>query len=231
MTKFVRQLSRKKSPDIVTSINDAEFDDDISYPTKYSDYNIYGLIGKGAFANVYAGIIPSLNDKQVAIKVINFESDTNGYNDDNKSDPLIEIQKEVKVMSQLRHNNIVRSFISFVVYDELWLIMPYLSGGSCADIISYDKYKNGLKNENILSIIFKDILMGIQYIHKDNNRMHRDIKCRNILINKRGIAKLADFGVSGALVENGLRKKGRNTLTGTPCWVCSHISIQYMDAF
>merc|ERR1712241_1245255 len=46
----------------------------------------------------------------------------------------------------------------------------------------------------------------------------------NILVDgETGTAMLADFGVSGALLEGGLKKRGRNTMTGTPCWMAPEV--------
>ena len=129
-------------------------------------------------------------------------------------------------MSSLRHENIVSCFASFVVRDELWLIMPFVSGGSTSYILSHsisNFYSKGIKDESILCCILRDTLFGLKYMH-NQGRIHRDIKGRNILIDgTNGIALLSDFGVSGALLEGGLKKRGRNTMTGTPCWMAPEV--------
>lgn len=175
-------------------------------------------IGSGAFASVYSAVCKK-NNKRVAVKVIELEPENDDGNDQTS---ITDIQKEAAILHSMKHENIVRCYASFVFQRELWLIMPVLSG-SCADIMGVEsKFVKGFKDEGILSTILSDVLKGLNYVHS-NNRIHRDVKARNILLTFDGVAKLADFGVSGTLVEGGLRKRGRDTITGTPCWMAPEV--------
>jgi len=68
----------------------------------------------------------------------------------------------------------------------------------------------------------RELTLGIQYLHS-KNKIHRDIKCANILMNTNGDVKVADFGVS-AQISDSVTK--RSSVVGTPCWMAPEIIIQ-----
>mmetsp|Transcript_31752 Transcript_31752/g.51382 ORF Transcript_31752/g.51382 Transcript_31752/m.51382 type:complete len:499 (+) Transcript_31752:49-1545(+) len=222
--KGILTKKTKSTKDVTIEYKAAEPE---TYEASRADYKIVGIIGKGAFAKVYGAQCLSKHNRMVAVKVIRLETDDD-YGDaaDVKPLQISDIQQEAAIMSQLRHENIVSCYASFVVRDELWLVLPFVSGGSVSDILQRsidNRFRAGIKDENILCCILRDALNGISYMHKQG-RIHRDIKGRNILIHgEYGTAMLADFGVAGALLEGGLKKRGRNTMTGTPCWMAPEV--------
>ncbi len=69
--------------------------------------------------------------------------------------------------------------------------MEYVGGGSVKDIVK----RRGPLQEVYIAIIMREIILGIEYLHS-KNKIHRDVKSANILLNNKGEVKIADFGVS-----------------------------------
>jgi len=74
-----------------------------------------------------------------------------------------------------------------------------LSAVSSTSSSMYQPSKRCALPEGILSKISEQVLLGLQYLHKERHMVHRDVKPSNILMNRHGIFKLTDFGVSAQL--------------------------------
>lgn len=160
-------------------------------------------LGKGSFGVVYLAD-DLIAHKQVAIKQLDLE----------QTDDLLEVQKEILMLSTCIHDNITRYYGCFIKGHKLWIIMEFLSLGSCADLLTAGPF-----SESIISYICGNVLNALDYLH-DSGKIHRDIKAANILIGSNGEIKLADFGVATQL-SNILSK--RLTFAGTPYWMAPEV--------
>ncbi|CAG9466868.1 unnamed protein product [Pedinophyceae sp. YPF-701] len=184
------------------------------FPLRFEDYELMGECGKGFSATVFRGICKPLN-VEVAVKRFDLE---------NKEINLEHIMSEAKTMKSAKHPNILRLYASFSHEKYLYMIEPYIAGGSVLNVMKY-AYSNGLEEPQIASIM-RDVLQGLKYMH-GNNMIHRDVKAGNVLLDTvEGNVKLADFGVAATLERQGSWGHdygGRNTLVGTPCWMAPEV--------
>jgi serine/threonine protein kinase len=126
-------------------------------------------------------------------------------------------------MSLCRHPNVLRVVCSFVHEEKLYLVTPFLAGGSCLDIMK-TAFPEGI-DEVAIATILKQALQGLEYMHS-HGHIHRDVKAGNLLVDDDGTVRLADFGVSSSLMETGERGRRRKTFVGTPCWMAPEVMEQ-----
>ncbi|XP_071694357.1 uncharacterized protein [Rutidosis leptorrhynchoides] len=121
------------------------------------------------------------------------------------------------------HPNVLKSHCSFVNDHNLWVIMPFMAGGSCLHILKAS-HPEGFE-EAIIATILRETLKALEYLHH-HGHIHRDVKAGNILISDQGAIKLGDLGVSACLFDSGDRQRVRNTFVGTPCWMAPEVMEQ-----
>ncbi|XP_047082801.1 serine/threonine-protein kinase OSR1 isoform X3 [Lolium rigidum] len=131
--------------------------------------------------------------------------------------------REAQTMILIDHPNVVKALCSFANNQTLWVVMPYMAGGSCLHIMK-SVQPNGFE-EAVIATVLREVLKGLEYLHH-HGHIHRDVKAGNILVDSRGGVKLGDFGVSACLFESGDRQRARNTFVGTPCWMAPEVMEQ-----
>lgn len=167
-----------------------------------SQYTLLEKLGTGSFGTVYKAM-HNETKQIVAIKQIDLED---------SDDDISEIQQEIANLAQFDSEYVTRYYGSFVVAYKLWIVMEYLAGGSCLDLL-----KPGVFSEAHIAVICKELLQGLDYLHVEGT-IHRDIKAANVLLSASGKVKLADFGVAAQLTST-----LRHTFVGTPFWMAPEV--------
>lgn len=173
----------------------------------YSQFELDAQIGTGSFGTVFRAIHKP-SHKRCAIKRIDLES---------SDDDIEEIQREIAILAECNFHHITRYYGCFMHEFELWIVMEYLGGGSCLDLLKH--IKPATLSESVIAEILAQVITGIVYLHS-NGKIHRDIKAANVLMSRSGEVKIADFGVAAQLSNNLSR---RNTFVGTPFWMAPEV--------
>ncbi|XP_076354780.1 uncharacterized protein LOC143249195 [Tachypleus tridentatus] len=165
-------------------------------------------IGEGSFGTALL-VKEKESDVLFVIKEINISRMSQDERD--------EAQKEVAVLSQMKHPNIVGYRESFEENGNLYIVMDYCDGG---DLYSRIKQQHGIPfPEDAIIDWFIQICLALKHVH-DRKILHRDIKSQNIFLTKGGLIKLGDFGI--ARILNSTAELVR-TCIGTPYYLSPEI--------
>ncbi|XP_071312578.1 serine/threonine-protein kinase PAK 3-like [Agelaius tricolor] len=160
-------------------------------------------IGSGTFGDVCRALI-NATGRELAIKKIHLQ----GLR---KKELKV---NELMVMKMSRNLNLVNYLDSYLVGEELWLVMEYMDGGTLSDVIS----KTYL-SEDETAAISRECLQGLDFLHS-NNVIHQDVKSSKILLKTDGSVKLADFGLFAQLTPEQGR---RSSVARTSGWLAPEV--------
>ncbi|ETW07863.1 CMGC/CDK protein kinase [Aphanomyces invadans] len=141
-------------------------------------------VGEGTYGVVYKAK-DRVTGEVIALKKIRLEAEDEGI-------PSTAI-REISLLKELQHCNIVRLYNIVHTERKLTLVFEYLD----QDLKKYlDVCERGLEKPILKSFLYQ-LLRGIAYCHQ-HRVLHRDLKPQNLLINREGELKLADFGLARA---------------------------------
>ncbi|KAM7510341.1 hypothetical protein LguiB_009216 [Lonicera macranthoides] len=167
------------------------------------------LIGRGTFGSVYVASNRETG-ALCAMKEVELLPD-----DPQSAECIRQLEQEIKVLSQLKHPNIVQYYGSEIVDDRFYIYLEYVHPGS---INKYIRDHCGAMTESVVRNFTRHILSGLAYLHSTKT-IHRDIKGANLLVDAYGVVKLADFGMAKHLTG----QAAHLSLKGSPYWMAPEL--------
>lgn len=164
------------------------------------------VLGTGAFGQVVKGL-DKANNLYMAVKKIKIRSFPSN------KDELEMLGREIQVLSDLKHPNIITYYGSKIDSGYQNIYMELMDLGSIEDYLKM----NDCFPVGIVANFTEKILLGLDYLHK-HSIIHRDIKTANILLNSNGEVKLSDFGCAKYITA------GVNSMAGTPGYMAPEVS-------
>lgn len=162
-------------------------------------YKFIKTLGQGSYGKVKLAEDLRTGEK-VAIKVIQ-KSKLRRVKD------FVRVEREIKLMSLLKHPNIVNMKELLNLEDQYLLVLEYAPGGELFDYI----VARGRVKEKQARVFFRQIISAMGYCHK-NFIIHRDLKPENLLLDENAQIKIIDFGFANAFNDTELL----STFCGSP---------------
>eukprot|EP01060_Flectonema_neradi_P002538 TRINITY_DN11599_c1_g1_i1.p1 TRINITY_DN11599_c1_g1~~TRINITY_DN11599_c1_g1_i1.p1 ORF type:complete len:819 (+),score=89.90 TRINITY_DN11599_c1_g1_i1:126-2582(+) len=167
-------------------------------PTEEFKYTIIKPLGSGTSGSVSLAMLEP-SGTLMAVKQMKAHPETAKH-----------IEREVTMMTNLSHPHVIHYLGQNHDPENMtnYIYMEYIEGGTLHDISVHN-----FLSESTVAGYIRQVLLGVKYIH-DMGVIHRDIKCANMLLDKKGRVVLADFGCSKAANET-----CGATFAGTPVFM------------
>ncbi|KRX02245.1 Protein kinase-like domain [Pseudocohnilembus persalinus] len=175
-----------------------------------NDFSLIIVIGKGSYGKVVL-VKEKATNEIFAMKILKKKHIR-------KSQQIEHIITERNILVKIKHPFIVRLAYSFQDEEKLFFVMEYCPGGELFNLLSSRKKFT----EDQTRFYAAQIILAIEELHK-HNTIYRDLKPENVLIDRHGYLKIADFGLSKNNIND---DKGAKSVCGTPEYLAPEVLLK-----
>ncbi|KAF8140336.1 kinase-like domain-containing protein [Boletus edulis] len=172
------------------------------------------LIGKGTYGRVYLALNATTGE-MIAVKQVEIPRTASDKSDSRQASFVQALKLESETLKDLDHPHIV----AYLGFEEtpnfLSIFLEYVPGGSIGSCLR----DHGKFDEEVTKSFTAQILDGLAYLHS-KNIIHRDLKADNILVEKTGICKISDFGISKRADDD---QAAYTAMQGTVFWMAPEV--------
>lgn len=176
-------------------------------------YKIGKTIGTGTYSKVRLVEMHTNPELKLAVKIISRKLAAKDFV--GKFLP-----REIQILQKIRHPYIVKVHRIIEIGNEIYIFMDLAE----TDMLSYIQSKTAVLPPDESRRYFSQIVSAVQYLHQ-RNICHRDLKCENILLFPKQVAKLSDFGFAKELLQPGIPTNlcMSKTFCGSPAYAAPEI--------
>ena len=211
LINFMKEAKLKGSDSKLTKkFCESRFKNSFQIPNKM--YDVGAKIGSGTFSSVRECLNKKTNEL-VALKRVDLSR---------CRDNMPKLKKEVDLIKQLSHPNIVKLIDSFETQESFYMVLEYIPNSDLINTILESKYYS----EQDIGGVIHNLVSALQYLHS-LDIVHRDVKVENVLVQKSKTGmkklKLCDFGLATKMKD---KKSMLKTVCGTPIYMAPEVILQ-----
>ena len=162
-----------------------------NYPSFFENFELSNYLSRGSSGHVYRGVYKQ-NKRLVAIKIMKNKF----KNDKEKEKAISRMEQEREISTNLHNINVMETYAYVNINEDYnFCVLEYGKNGDLEFFVR-NLLKKIIISETTTNYFAKQILDGLEYLHKKCKIVHMDIKPGNIIVDSGLSAKICDFSVS-----------------------------------
>ncbi|XP_046675520.1 serine/threonine-protein kinase Nek7-like [Homalodisca vitripennis] len=181
-------------------------------PFSLDNLTVDRMIGRGQFSCVYRATVKGEHGAGVAMAVALKKVQIFDMVD---TKATLDCMKEINLLQQMDHPNVIKYFASFIKNKELVIVLELAEAGDLGRMLHHFRRQRRLVPERTVWKYFVQICCALEHMHS-RRVMHRDIKPANVFMTAEGVVKLGDLGLGRYFSA---KTMAAHSMVGTPYYM------------